>query len=66
MGQFRKKPQKGGQMEVNVEAEQVAKIRKLRNFYNGPLFFSLRLQIPSNFCRELRVRLGFFVVGLTR
>ena len=32
MGQFRKKPQKGGQMEVKVEAEQVAKIRNLRNF----------------------------------
>ena len=33
-GQFRKKSQKGGQMEVKVEAKQVVKIRNLqmRNF----------------------------------
>ena len=31
MGQFRKKSQKGGQMEVKVEVEQVAKIHNLRN-----------------------------------
>ena len=31
-GRFRKKSQKGGQMDVKVEAEQVAKIRNLRNF----------------------------------
>ena len=31
-GQVRKKSQKCGQMEVKVEAEQVAKIRNLRNF----------------------------------
>ena len=29
-GQFRKKSQKGGQMEVKVEAKQVVKIRNLR------------------------------------
>ena len=53
-------------MEVKVKAEEVAKIRNLQNFCSGPLFFSFRLQIPSDFYREIRVRLGFFVLGLTR
>ena len=55
-----------------MRVEQPAKIRRLRkftilqDFCSGPFFFSLRLQFPSDFSRELQARLGFFVLGLTR
>ena len=71
-GQFRKKSQKGGQMEVKVEAEHVAKIPNLRNFATCKI--SAVAQIPSvcgsSFLptsdAHLRVRLGFFVFKSAR
>ena len=57
---------------VGCEISQAAKFYRLQNFatlqdfYSGPFFFSLWLQFPSDFNRALRVRLGFFMFGLTR
>ena len=56
-----------------MEAEQVANFRNLQNLQNFASgknsqpanFFSLWLQFLSDFSRELQVRLGFFVLGLT-
>ena len=45
---------------------RLRKFATLQDFCNGPFFFSLWFQFPSDFSRELRVWLGFFVLGLTQ
>ena len=77
-GQFRKKSQKGGQMEVKVEAEQVVKFRNLRNSTgcenSQPCKISTLVQFSSvcgsnfhlTYDTHLRVRLGFFVFESAR
>ena len=45
-GQFRKKSQKCCQMEVKVEAEQVAKIRNLRNFTSCEILQVAKIRNP--------------------
>ena len=44
---------------------RLKKFATLQDFCNEPFFFSLWLQFPSDFNRELQVQLGFFVLGLT-
>ena len=60
------------QIFATCEISQVAKFYRLwkfatlQDFCSEPFFFNLWLQFPSDFSRELRVRLGFFVLGFTR
>ena len=77
-GQFRKKPQKGGQMEVKVEVEQVAKFHNLRNSASCENLQLCKISAVVQFSSvcgsnfhptydtHLRVRLGFFVFESAR
>ena len=56
----------GGENSQPTKFRRFQKFATLQNFSSGPFFFSLWLQFPSDFSRELRVRLGFFVLVLIR